>query len=110
MYGTNENVIEFLRNDKKAVGTFTQGRFIRQAKILAKSHPDEVRIIAENPDGSMCVEFPTSWVKLRPPRAISEEDRAALVERAKKNLVPRKRKGDSGSAYVHDDFDDDEEP
>lgn len=56
-----ENVIEWLKNSKTATVTFApqtrmKGRILR----LAKEHPDEVEIIAENKDGSISHTFRSS--------------------------------------------------
>ena len=49
----NENVIEFLRNQETATVTFCQPRFINKVKELSKRYPEEVKITAENSDGSL---------------------------------------------------------
>lgn len=44
-------------------------------------YPDEVRVVAENRDGSICITCPKNWFKISPPkkrRALSEEERDAL--------------------------------
>ena len=51
---------------------------------MAEEYPKEVRIVAENSDGSICAKFPIKWVKIAPPRQVSDEQKAAASERLKK--------------------------
>lgn len=66
---------------KTATASFYQKKFVNKIKKLAQSHPDEVEIIAENKDGSICAHFPVGWVKVSPPRVMSEERKAEMTER-----------------------------
>ena len=52
-------------------------------RILAwkDEYPDEVDIRCINPDGSIVAHLPLSWFKIRPPRKISEEQRAKAAAR-----------------------------
>lgn len=77
MYGCNENVIEFIKDEKRAMVTFTQGRYKGRIRKLAKSHPEECQIVAENQDGSMCAHIPVEWVKISPTKVVSESQRQA---------------------------------
>ena len=76
-----ENVIEFLRGQQRATATFCYGRMANRMKKLAEEHPEECQIVAENPDGSIVAHFPTKWVKIAPPRKMSEEQREMLTKR-----------------------------
>lgn len=77
-----DNVIEFLKNDKTAVVTFSQGKYISKIKKLAKKYPDECKIVAENNDGSILAHIPVNWVKIsRIKREMSEEQRLQSTER-----------------------------
>ena len=77
----NENAIEFLKDQKIATGTFSQGRYISKIRKLAESHPDDCRITAENPDGTIVVHFPVRWIKIIPSREYSEEQKMEMAER-----------------------------
>ena len=77
----NENVIEFLRGQQRATATFCYGRMANRMKKLASEYPEECQIVAENPDGSVVAHFPTKWVKVAPPRKMSEEQKEMLVKR-----------------------------
>lgn len=78
MTGSNENVIEFLRDQKTATCTFCQQKFINRIRKLAASHPKDCQIVAENKDGSIVGHIPTSWIKLNPPKQISDKQRETL--------------------------------
>lgn len=82
MAENKENCIEFLTGKSRACGSFTSQKFINRIKRLAESYQDQVSL-AENEDGSVCAGFPLSWVKLSPPRQMSEEQRANAAERLK---------------------------
>lgn len=86
MSDMNENVIEFLRNQDVATVTFCQPRFVNKVKALAIDYPEEVKITAENEDGSLVAHVPTRWICLKAPRQLTEEERQALSDRAKKNF------------------------
>ena len=83
-FGVDENTIEFTKDAKRATVTFSQGRYCTKVKKLAQSHPEECQIVAENKDGSICAHVPVSWVKILPPRNLSEEYKKELAERFKK--------------------------
>lgn len=75
-----ENAIEFYKGDKRATVSFSQGKYISRIKKLKEKYPDEVEIVAENPDGSLYAHIPTKWVKINPPKEISEEQKQAMIE------------------------------
>lgn len=84
-WSDNENCIDFLRGSKVATCYFTQRRFISRMKELAREHPEECEICEENRDGSIVARFPSSWVKISPPRKLdlTDEQRESLRERGK---------------------------
>ena len=79
----NESVIEHLEGDTSC-GISTGERTLK-AKLgkLADAHPDEVRLVAENPDGSVFYKVPWKWISVRPPikRNYSEEQIKAFTDR-----------------------------
>lgn len=79
----NENVIEWLRDTKTALVTLTQGRYITKIKKYAQSNPDECKVLYENKDGSICAHIPVSWVKISPPKEVTEKQR----ETARQNIT-----------------------
>lgn len=74
-----DNAIEFLRNAKTAVVTFSQGKYISKIRKLAQEKPNECKIKVENADGSIVATIPTKWIKISPPRVATEEQ----IERAR---------------------------
>lgn len=78
-----ENAIEFYENDKRATFSFTQGRFKTRIEKLAEQYPDECEICAKNPDGSWYGHIPTKWIRINPPRELSEEQKQDMSERMK---------------------------
>lgn len=85
--GNIENAIEFTKDSERATVTFSQGRYKGRIRKLAKSHPEECQIIAENQDGSLCAHIPVGWVRISPPKAVSESQREAGREMALRNFT-----------------------
>ena len=88
-----ENAIEFLRNAETATVCFSQGRYVTKIKKLAQSHPSECKILYTNDDGSIVAHIPVRWVKVSPPRAISDEQKEAASERLSQYHKGRKKNG-----------------
>lgn len=84
MYGCIENVIEFIKDEARATVTFSQGRYKTRIKQLAKIHPEECEIVAENQDGSICAHIPVKWIRINPGSEISEEHKEKLRENLRK--------------------------
>ncbi len=80
----SENNIEFYSNTETATASFTQGRYKTKIRKLAEKFPEVCKILAENDDGSILAHFPVSWVKINPPRKVSEERKKEFAERMKK--------------------------
>ena len=57
---------------------------VRKIKKLSQSNPDDVEIIAENKDGSICAKLPIKFLKISAPRKVSDEQRQKASERFKK--------------------------
>lgn len=89
MEGCIENVIEFLLNEKTATVTFSQGRYKTRIRELAKSHPEECEIIAENKDGSICAHVPVAWVRINPTIELSDDEKKRRAEHARNVLNNR---------------------
>ena len=67
-------------------GTALKSKLMR----YAESRPDEVKVIAENEDGSAYFHIPISYIKLSPPRKGSEEQRKAAGERFRRMWEEKK--------------------
>ena len=83
-YSNNENCIEFLNNQHSITVSFCMPKWFNKIKKLKEEHPDEVKIIAENADGSICAKLPIKYLKISAPRKVSEEQRQAASERFRK--------------------------
>ena len=59
-------------------------KWINKVKRLHKDHPEDVEIIAENADGSICAKLPIKYLKISPPRQVSEEQRQKSSENFKR--------------------------
>lgn len=81
--GYAENVIEWVKDDNRATLSLSQRRTISRVKQLAEQYPEECQIVAENKDGSVYAHIPVSWVKISPPREMTETQ----LEQARKNLL-----------------------
>lgn len=80
----NEFVIEWVKGSAYAGVTVPTGTALKNKLMrLSKERPGEVRLMAENPDGSAFFHIPVRYVKVSPPRAVSEEQREAMGKRAK---------------------------
>lgn len=81
--GNGENCIEFLRDAKVATVAFSQRKYITKIKRLAEEHPKECVIVDENYDGSIVAHIPTKWIKISPPKQVSDEFREQASQRFK---------------------------
>lgn len=86
-------------SDDMASVTVFQGKYMNQIKKLAEKYPDEVKIVktAKENDGMMVVHLPKKFVKIsfgevRAKKEMTEEQKAAAVERMKKMQEARKAK------------------
>ena len=65
--------------------TFSQGRYISRIKKLAEKYPEECEIVAVNKSAgegeSICAHIPTGWVKINPPRKLTDEQKEELEKR-----------------------------
>ena len=77
-----ETVINF-NNAEQNASCYTLNTHKRQMLLnLAEEYPDDVKIISKR-DDMVEVTFPKKWVKIRPPRKLTEEQRVNAVERGK---------------------------
>ena len=87
----NEFCIEWVKGADYAGVTVQSGTALK-SKLMryAESRPDEVKVIAENEDGSAYFHIPISYIKLSPPRKVSEEQRKAAGERFRRMWEEKK--------------------
>ena len=82
-----ETVITFDEERKQAVGTTFNPRFLNQLEWLAGERPDDVKfvkhIVPEDCARSGEYLIPKAWVKIRPPRQLTEEQIEELRQRGR---------------------------
>ncbi len=49
----------------------------KQLRQLAKDHPDECKLRKDYRDGSIEFDLPKTWLRIKPPRVLSEKQLAA---------------------------------
>lgn len=77
-----ETVINF-NNAEQNASCYTLNTHKRQMLLnLAEEYPNDVKIISKR-DDMVEVTFPKKWVKIRPPRKLTEEQRVNAVERGR---------------------------
>lgn len=81
----NEFAIEWIRGRDWAGVTAPSSSWLKNRILkLAERYPDEVKVLANNADGSIFAHVPVKYIKISPPRKISEEQRTAAAERLKR--------------------------
>ncbi len=83
--GYAENVIEWVKDDKRATLSLSQRRTITRIKELAEKYPDKCEILAENKDGSLYAHIPVEWVRINPGMNLTDEQKAERAKRLKAN-------------------------
>ena len=78
-----ENMIEFITHARTATVTFTNPKHVNRVKKLYEERKEDFKYFIENKDGSICAKIPLKWIKVSPPRKVSEEQRRAASERFK---------------------------
>lgn len=80
----NEFSIEWIKGAEYAGVTAPSGTALKSKLLrLAKEKPDEVKMVAINQDGSVFVHVPVAYIKVSPPRQVSDEQKEAASERFK---------------------------
>ena len=77
-----ETIINFNAEEKTA-NCFTLDKTVkRRWEKLIEERPEEVNVIQRS-DDLLEIEVPKKWVKVKPPRKVSDEQKAAASERLK---------------------------
>ena len=81
----NEFCIEWIKGNDYAGVTVPSGTALK-SKLMryAQERPEEVKLKSENKVGSAFFHIPISYVKVSPPRKVTEEQREAAGERLRK--------------------------
>ena len=87
----NEFAIEWTKKSEYAGVSVPSGTALK-SKLMryAKERQDEVKLIVENDDGSAFFHIPVNYVKVSPPRKVSDEQKEAAGERFKKMWEEKK--------------------
>lgn len=81
----NEFVIEWIKGAEYAGVSVPSGTALKSKLLkLAEKNPNEVKIVVENKDGSLFAHVPVNYIKISPPRQVSEEQKEAASERFKR--------------------------
>ena len=73
------------QNDNVAFFSSDEQKWITKMRKLASEHPDEITILKqpEDNDGTIYCRLPQSWLRVNPPRVLSEELKQTLSDRMK---------------------------
>ena len=67
----------------------TEYSWYKKMLKLKEEHPDEVEIIKtpEENEGYVYASFPAGWIKIKPKRILSEEEKQKVIDRFKKKSI-----------------------
>ena len=77
-----ENVLEWIKNDKRATISLTQGKMVSRVRKLAETHP-EVEVVKDTGNSNLA-HIPADWIRINPGTTLTEEQRQAKAEILKK--------------------------
>lgn len=88
----NEFVIEWIKGMDYA-GVTVPSRTALKSKLLnlSEKNPDDVKIIAINEDGSVYAHVPVKYIKISPPRKVSDEQKKIAGERFKQMWIDKQK-------------------
>ena len=74
---------------KTAYISSTEYSWYKKMLKLKEEHPDEVEIIKtpEENAGYLYASFPVGWIKIKPKRILSEEEKQNVIDRFKKKSI-----------------------
>lgn len=81
-----ETTVNYNETDAPATVETANAALMRRLLRFAQERPDEVRVVlvsTESGNAYARFEVPKKWIKINPPRQVSEQQRAAMSERAK---------------------------
>lgn len=91
----NEFAIEWIKGGEYAGVTVPSGTALKSKLFkLARERPDEVKVVSENEDGSAFLHIPINYVKISPPRKVSDEQKEAASKRFKQMWENRQKNED----------------
>ena len=81
-----ENEIEFIDGDKTCTVSFTARKFVNKIKRLHEKESSSFGRFVENPDGSVYARIPLSWIKINPPRKMSDDQKRQAADRLRQRM------------------------
>ena len=85
-----DNGVECYTVDERVTVKFSQRKCVSKIKKLADKRPNDVEIVVENEDGSIVAHLPLSFIKISPPKQVSEEQKERMRLQAQKNIADGK--------------------
>ena len=88
-----ENTVSWydMRGDKEPVATITTFTGTKLYRRLCKYFDrEDIKLIALNQDETAVIEVPVKWIKITPPRYVSDNMRRLASERRRKKLAEEK--------------------
>ena len=80
-----ESIINFNETESTA-SVYTHNAALQRLLLeLCETHPAQARQIEDNRRGGLTFEIPKKWVKIVPPRALSEAQKRVLEEMNQRN-------------------------
>jgi len=86
-----DNCIEWYTGDETVTITFSQKKWKNKLLKLAEKHPEDVKILLTNKDGSILAKLPVKYVKLTAPRFFSEDQKKQARLRMQKHWQNNKK-------------------
>lgn len=78
---TCEIAIEWVKGDDIAYITAYNNSKLKGKLLKYANSNDDCKIVVENPDGSILAHVPINWIKVSPPKKMSEENKIKAAER-----------------------------
>lgn len=79
-----ETVIVFNEQEQEAIVETFKSSFIKKLDNLCNEYPDKFKFISEDTEGCRKYIIPKKYIRIGSPRSVSDEQREAMSERAKK--------------------------
>lgn len=82
-----ETIITYNEAEPVASVYTMNGALIRKLEGLVESRPGEARRVKNHPDGAQEYEVPKKWIRVQPPRVLTDEQKVAMTARFRKPQV-----------------------
>ena len=85
-----ETAVNYIIGEEAATFYTAEKSYINSINKWLKEYPNDIEIKYKNKDGSLICHIPKSWIKIKPPRKISEQQKKNASERFKKMWEQKK--------------------